>query len=69
MAFTYNIEEDAFYQAGFKKGLEMGLGESLKIPIVIDLLKSGKLSSQEIADIARISVERVQEIAEKNNLF
>lgn len=45
MAFTYNIEEDAFYQAGFKKGLEMGLGESLKIPIVIDLLKSGKLSS------------------------
>ena len=34
--------------------------------MVIGLLKSGKLSLQEIAQVARITTEQVQKIAEQN---
>lgn len=73
MALTYDIEKDAFYQTGLKKGMEKGIekGEQRGIEkatakMIIGLLKSEKLSLQEIADIAHISLEQVKAIAEQN---
>ena len=75
MALTYDINKDAFYKTGLEKGLKKGKEQGLEqgerkgieqatTRMVIGLLKSGKLSSQEIAQIAQITIEQVQIIAE-----
>ena len=81
MALTYDIEKDAFYQTGLKKGMEKGIKQGIEkgeqrgekkgmekatTKMIIGLLKSEKLSLQEIADIAHISLEQVKAIAEQN---
>jgi predicted HTH domain antitoxin len=60
MGLTYDIEKDAFYKRGVKKGVQKE-----KTYMVVGLLKSGKMTLQEIATLARISVAEVQKIADK----
>ncbi|EAY31260.1 RpnC/YadD family protein [Microscilla marina] len=73
MAFTYDIEKDAFYQKGVKTGKEEGKEEGkkegreeVKIEMVLGLINSGKLTLSEIAQLAKISLEQVQKIADQN---
>lgn len=72
MGLTYDIEKDAFYKRGIKKGIEQGVvkgkkegKQEEKAYMVIGLLKSGKMTLQEIATLARISVAEVKKIADK----
>ena len=68
MGLTYDIEKDAFYKRGMVKGKKEGKQEGVqeeKTYMVVGLLKSGKMSLQEIATLARISVAEVQKIADK----
>jgi predicted transposase YdaD len=68
MALTYNIEKDYFFIEGEKKGLEKGLekGEqklkATKKAMVSKLLIAQKLSLQEIADIADMTLSEVLKI-------
>jgi predicted transposase/invertase (TIGR01784 family) len=74
MGLTYDIEKDAFYKRGVVKGKKEGKQEGIKEGIqeektymVVGLLKSGKMTLQEIATLARISVAEVQKIADQVN--
>ncbi|WP_299454471.1 hypothetical protein [uncultured Microscilla sp.] len=60
MGLTYDIEKDAFYQKGVKKGKQ-----EEKLELTIGLLKSGKMTLQEIAYLTKITVEEVQKIADQ----
>ena len=64
MGLTYDIEKDTFYRRGIVKGKKEGKQEE-KTYMVVGLLKSGKMTLQEIATLARISVAEVQKIADK----
>ncbi|WP_299456141.1 hypothetical protein [uncultured Microscilla sp.] len=77
MALTYDIERDAFYQKGVKEGREEGKKEGLAqgvekgrkektTEIVLGLIKSGKLTLSEIAQLVNISLVQVQKIANQN---
>ena len=58
--------EDAFrrgYQQGLKEGYEQGLKETLD-KIILNLLKNGKLSMEEIAEVAELPLDYVKKIAE-----
>ena len=58
MAFTYNIEKDAFFKRGKQKEKES---------TVRNLLKLGKLTREEIAQITGLSLEQIDVIAKKLN--
>ncbi|WP_299457305.1 hypothetical protein [uncultured Microscilla sp.] len=112
MALTYDIEKDAFYQKGVKKGREEGVKEGReegikkgreegvkegreegikkgreegikkgreegvkegreegkkeeKTALILGLLKSGKITLQEIAYLTKITIAEVQKIADQ----
>ncbi|WP_299456143.1 hypothetical protein [uncultured Microscilla sp.] len=72
MALTYDIEKDAFYLKGVKKGKEEGLAQGVEkgrkektTEIVLGLIKSGKFTLSEIAQLANISLVQVQKIVGK----
>ena len=61
MAFTYDIEKDAL----FKRGEAKGKTENAR-QVVIKLLKMGKLTFDEIAQVTGFSREQVEDIAKDN---
>ena len=68
MGLTYNIEKDAFFKKGKERGEEKGIKKRMKqreTDMVINLLKSAKLSTQEIAEIAGLTIGEVETIAAK----
>ncbi|WP_299457304.1 hypothetical protein [uncultured Microscilla sp.] len=80
MGLTYDIEKDAFYQKGIKEGRQEGLKKGIKegrqeglkkgkqeekVALIIGLLKSGKMTLQEIAYLTKITVAEVQKIADQ----
>ena len=58
MGIIYDIEKDAF----FKKGQKQGENKKARM-VVINLLKTNKLSIGEIAEVSGLSLEGIQEIA------
>ncbi|EAY28438.1 RpnC/YadD family protein [Microscilla marina] len=88
MALTYDIEKDAFYLKGVKKGKEEGKEEGIKkgkeegvkegikkgreegkqeekTALILGLLKSGKMTLQEIASLTKVTVAEVQKMADQ----
>ncbi len=63
MALDYDIRKDLRYQQGMQKGLEKGLEEKDKM--ILAFLKIGKLSMEEIANAAEVSLDYVKKIAEE----
>ncbi len=66
MGITYDIEKDTFFQRGVEKGRKQGKLEGIKegkVHMVLGLLNSGKMTVQEIANLADMSVGEVQKIA------
>ena len=53
MGITYDIEKDAFFKSGIKKGINK---------VVINLFKANKLSLEEIAQVSELSIEEVKNI-------
>ncbi len=64
MALDYDIRKDLRYQQGMQKGLEEGL-EKKQYKMILAFLKLGKLSMEEIANAAEVSLDYVKEIAEE----
>lgn len=69
MAIHYNIETDELYLAGIEKGIEKGIEAGIEKGIekhqhdtVLRLLKSRKLSEEEIAEFAGVSVSYVRKL-------
>ena len=60
MAFTYDIEKDAFFKRGKEKGRLEG-----KESTAINLLKLGKFTYEEIAQITDLTLEQIETIAKK----
>ena len=86
MAFTYDIEKDAFFKRGKEKGREEGrlegrlegmqegklegIQEGLqkgKESTAINLLKLGKFTYEEIAQITDLTLEQIEVIAKSSN--
>ncbi|HAS43736.1 MAG TPA: hypothetical protein DCS93_24860 [Microscillaceae bacterium] len=70
MAFTYDIEKDAFFKRGREEGKLEGIQEGLqkgKESTAINLLKLGKLTREEIAQITDLTLEQIEHIAQKLN--
>ncbi len=68
MGITYDIEKDTFFQRGVEKGRKQGKLEGIKegkVHMVLGLLNSGKMTVQEIANLADMSVAEVQKIAKQ----
>ncbi|EAY28436.1 hypothetical protein [Microscilla marina] len=76
MALTYDIEKDAFYLKGVKKGKEEGVKEGIKkgreegkqeekTALILGLLKSGKMTLQEIASLTKVTVAEIQKMADQ----
>ncbi|EAY28437.1 hypothetical protein [Microscilla marina] len=68
MALTYDIEKDVFYLKGVKRGKQEGIEEGIKkgkTEMVLGLIKSGKLTLNEIAQLAQISLEQVKKNADQ----
>ncbi|HAS43737.1 MAG TPA: hypothetical protein DCS93_24865 [Microscillaceae bacterium] len=80
MAFTYDIEKDAFFKRGKEKGREEGRLEGMqegklegiqeglqkgKESTAINLLKLGKFTYKEIAQITDLTLEQIEAIAKK----
>jgi flagellar biosynthesis/type III secretory pathway protein FliH len=72
MALDYDIRKDLRYQQGMQKGLEEGLEKGLEeglekkqYKMILALLKIGKLSMEEIANAAEVSLDYVKKIAEE----
>ena len=71
MALDYDIIKDLSVQQGseesyedaFRRGYKQGLKETLD-EIILNLLKNGKLSIDEIAEVANVSLDYVKKIAE-----
>jgi hypothetical protein len=61
MALTYNLEKDIRYRQGLEAGVEKGIEKKTRNFIQSLLIKT-KLSLQEIADIAGVSVDFVKTI-------
>jgi len=59
MGLTYNITEDYLYQEGLTKGRKQEKEE-----LVVEMLKDGTLTIEKIASLAKVSVERVRQIAQ-----
>ncbi len=66
MALDYDIRKDLRYQQGMEKGLEEGL-EKKQDKMILALLKIGKLSMEDIAEAAEVSLDYVKKIAEELN--
>ena len=64
MALDYDIRKDLRYQQGMQKGLEEGL-EKKQYKMILAFLKLGKLSMEEIANAAEVSLDYVKKIAEE----
>jgi predicted transposase/invertase (TIGR01784 family) len=65
MALKYNIKEDLRYKEGLEDGLEKGVEEGKlaeRKKLIIQLLKSGKLSAQEIAESLEVEFAEVEAI-------
>ena len=59
-----NIEEDYLYKEGRKEGKEEGKEEEKK-GLIVRLIKSGKLSLEEIAAIAEVDLHYVQDLSKQ----
>jgi hypothetical protein len=57
MPIIYNIEEDVRFQQGIEKGIEKGV-----TPFVINLLKSGIYTPEQIAALGNVSLELVEKL-------
>jgi flagellar biosynthesis/type III secretory pathway protein FliH len=66
MALDYDIRKDLRYQQGMEKGLEEGL-EKKQDKMILALLKIGKLSMEDIAEAAEVSLDYIKKIAEELN--
>jgi len=66
MAFTYDIEKDAFFKRGKEEGRLEGMQEG-KESTAINLLKLGKLTREEITQIIDLTLEQIEHIAQKLN--
>jgi predicted transposase/invertase (TIGR01784 family) len=64
MALTYDLKEDLRYQQGISEGIKEGKKETI-IETIEKMLKDKILSYQKIAQYFDVSVEFVQEIANK----
>ena len=72
MGITYDIEKDAFFKKGEIRGIEKGIKKGIEkgeikkaTKVVINLFKANKLSLEEIAQVAELSIEEVKRIIEK----
>ena len=66
MALNYDIRKDLRFQQGLEQGLEQGEKKGKKKnrdKMILALLKKGKLSREEIAEVAEVSVEYVDNLA------
>ena len=64
MPITYDITKDSLYLEGLEKGEGMGI-EKNRRQMIINALKLGKLSIEEIAEMAEVEVTYVSEIKEQ----
>ncbi len=65
MTLNYDVEQDFWYQEGIEKGIEKGMEkgeEKEKTAIILRLLKSDKLTLEEIASVAEVSVDYVRQL-------
>ena len=68
MGIIYDIEQDAFFKKGEKKGEAQGIetgSKTTKRVIAINLLRSGKLSLEEIAEVSELSLQEIKKIAQE----
>ena len=59
MPITYDIDTDYLYNKGIKKGMEKGMEE-----LIVNLLQNSSMSSEEIAKVTKVPLEKVIEIKE-----
>ena len=59
MALTYNIKKDVRYQQGREEGRE---------EVTLNLLKSGLLTNEQIAEVTGSSLKQIQQIKQTNKL-
>ncbi len=64
MSFTYDISKDTLYKEGVEKGLEKGI-EKGKHEVVLRMLKSGTLSTAQIAEFADVPEKQVLQLQKK----
>jgi predicted transposase YdaD len=64
MGLLYDITKDYLYQQGLEKGIEKGQKET-KRQMIKSMLNRQTISPAEIAEIAKVPVEYVQQIAEE----
>jgi hypothetical protein len=63
--FEYDLEKDIFYKRGLQEGIEEGWEEgreALQRSVITNMLQSGILTIEQIADFSGASVEMVQAI-------
>ncbi|WP_299454468.1 hypothetical protein [uncultured Microscilla sp.] len=64
MALTYDIEKDAFYQKGVKKGRKVGIEEGEKKGILqaaLNMKKAG-FSTEDIMKATNLNKEQVEQL-------
>ena len=64
MAIEYDITKDYLYQQGLEKGVEKGQ-EEMQRKMIESMLKRQTIRPEEIAEIAKVPLEYVQQIAEE----
>lgn len=60
MALVYDLETDVRFRQGVERGIERGIEQFIE-----KLLRKGLLTHEQIADVAEVSLERVQAIAQR----
>jgi predicted transposase YdaD len=60
MELFYNITEDPLYQEGIEKGMEKGVRN-----LIINMLRDKTLSMEKIAELARVTIGYVQQVAKE----
>lgn len=64
MPITYDIEADHLYKKGIEQGLEKGI-EQGKRAMIVNMLKSGNLTIDQIAEISQLPKDIIFEIQSK----
>jgi hypothetical protein len=62
MAILVDFENDIFFRKGFEKGETQGMDKLVKL---MTLMKSGKYTLVEIAQMCDLSLEKVKSCAER----
>ena len=72
MPITYDIEADHLYKKGIEQGLEKGIEQGLekgieqgKRAMIVNMLKSGNLTIDQIAEISQLPKDIIFEIQSK----